>query len=88
MKYAEDNRVSLASAPREIGYLTRIEGLASALSEINLRLGGIQNQIYGMPQPSTTTATPQISGLRATLERAEDNVREIMNRLEQLNGAL
>lgn len=79
---------SIAGAPREIGYLQRVEGLSNGLAEMQDRLSEFLNRVNGPPMATPANAVPpREPGLSATLTEAESRLRSCMATLGQLNDA-
>jgi hypothetical protein len=76
------------SAPKEIGFLTRAEGLCTGLDELHGRLQGLTGRIAGSGvEAGSSPSAPCTSGLHAALSMAEDRLRECLKLLDKLNDA-
>jgi hypothetical protein len=78
----------IASAPKEIGFLTRAEGLCAGLDELHARLEALTGRIAGSGvEAGGSPSAPCTSGLHAALSMAEDRLRECLKLLGKLNNA-
>lgn len=74
-------------APKELGYVQRIEGLSSGLDDLRHRLNVFVNRVSGHPAPSNPGEKPQPYGLPAHLTEAETSLRECFAIISGLNDA-
>jgi hypothetical protein len=76
------------NAPKELGLMQRVEGLRCGLQELRERLEGFGGRIAGHDtQKSPSNGGAPIGGMPANLSVAEENLRECMALLSQLNEA-
>ena len=73
-----------AAAPKEIGFLQRIEGLRSGLDELHDRLKTFSGRLTGGPD-AKDAPVPQPLGLAGELTAAEHRLRECMVLVGSLN---
>jgi hypothetical protein len=85
---AYENQQVGVPAPKEIGFLTRAEGLCTGLDELHGRLHGLTGRIAGSGvEAGNSPSAPCASGLHAALSMAEDRLRECLKLLGKLNDA-
>lgn len=87
--YAVDPRMmqNAATVPKEIGFLTRAEGLRSGLDELHSRLEAFAARVAGTPNDPNRPTAPGPQGLHGELSTAEDRLRSCLQLLGKLNDA-
>lgn len=76
-----------STAPKEIGFLQRIEGVNTGLMEVCSRLESLEGRILCQPSPAHDRAQSQASGLPACLSEIENRVRETLVMIGRLESS-
>lgn len=81
-------QANASTAPRELTYLERAEGLRNGSDEALCRLQALAARIHGEPMPDTSKVRPPgASGLPACLADTEQNLRGVIDSIAQLERA-
>ncbi len=77
---------SVVQKPREIGYIERIQGLETGISELLLRLSSFSQRIDPRPEQASGNDCPAPSGMSYSLTRSEETLRSCLRAIEELSS--
>jgi hypothetical protein len=70
---------------KEIGLLTRIDGLHSGLGELRARLENFNARVLGHPTGASNAEQPRPGNVAGVLSEAEGQLRECLSLIGQIN---
>lgn len=84
--FATETRNSVSAQPKEIGYLQRVEGVSSGLTEIVARLQSFSARVNGDAMLEGAPV-PSPGGMHGYLSTSEDHIRECLGMLSKLENS-